>query len=413
MDPNREKKPNAENKRKPGGQPGHEGNILRPVSNPDKIIKINVDREKLPPGNWTAAGYESRQLFDMEIKRCVTEYQAERLVNEKGEYYTAGFPEGIVQSAQYGKGVKAHGVYLSVEQAVPCQRISEHFENQIHIPVSAGSVCNFKKEAYTMLGYFKTWVISRLIDAKVLHFDETGINIASRREWVHSVSTDLLTYYYPHEKRGKPAMESIGVTAETEAVMVHDHWKPYYGYENKVHALCNAHHIRELTAAKEEGMGWAEPMIEFLYGLNRKVEEAGGRLNEEEQVRVRISYRKILSAAETECPQPPPNPPGKRGRAARSKSRNLIERLIAYEDDTLRFMTDKDIPFTNNQAERDLRMIKVQQKVSGCFRSWDGAYNYCRIKSYISTCKKHHITASDALNILYNGEKPPFMLENT
>jgi transposase len=228
MDPNRQKKSKSQNERKPGGQPGHEGKTLQPVPNPTNVIEIKLDRGKPPPGKWREAGYESRQVFDMEITCRVTEYRAERLVNEKGEYWTADFPEGLVQKAQYGNGIKAHGVYLSVEQALPCQRISEHFENQILIPVSTGSICNFKKEAYTLLEYFRIWVISRLIGAKVLHCDETGINIASQREWMHSVSNGLLTYYYPHEKRGKAAMDSIGVIGKTGAVLVHDHWRPYY-----------------------------------------------------------------------------------------------------------------------------------------------------------------------------------------
>lgn len=412
MDPNRKKKSNAEKKRNPGGQPGHEGKTLQPVGNPNEVRKLTIDRKKLPPGKWKKAGYERRQLFDMKVKLYVTEYQAERLVNEKGECITAPFPEGLVQAAQYGSSVKAHGVYMSVEQAVSVERISEHFENQIQVPVSAGSICNFKKEAYTRLEYFEIWLISQLINAKVLHFDETGINIASEREWVHGISTDRLTYYFPHEKRGSQAMDRMGVIGETEAILVHDHWPAYYRYKNKVHALCNAHHIRELTAVKEEGGKWAEPMIEFLYGLNDKVEESGGKLKGKEQQAARNEYRKILAEAEIECPRPPPNPPGKRGRVAKSRSRNLIERLMDYEDDTLRFMTDKDVPFTNNQAERDLRMIKVQQKVSGCFRSWDGAYYFCRIKSYLSTCKKHAISPSDALNMLFNREKPAFMMEN-
>jgi transposase len=412
MDPNRTKKSNAEKKRNPGGQPGHEGKTLQPVEHPDEVKKLTVDREKLPPGQWKEAGYERRQVFDMKVKLYVTEYQAERLVNEKGEYISAEFPEGLVQTAQYGASVKAHGVYMSVEQAVPAERISEHFGNQIGIPVSTGSICNFKKEAHKLLKYFEIWVISRLIDARVLNFDETGINIAAQREWVHSISTDLLTYYFPHTRRGSEAMDQMGVIAETDAVLVHDHWKAYYRYSDKTHALCNAHHVRELTAAQEEGQKWAEPMIKFLYALNKKVKDSGGMLSDMGQKDARKEYRKILGEAETECPRPPPNPPGKRGRVAKSKSRNLIERLIAFEDDTLRFMTDKDVPFNNNQAERDLRMIKVQQKVSGCFRSWDGAYYFCRIKSYLSTCKKHSISPSDALNMLFNGENPHFMLEN-
>jgi transposase len=412
MDPNREKTSQAKNKRKPGGQPGHEGNTLQPVDNPDEIKELKIDRETLPPGKWKSAGYERRQVFNLVIKRQVTEYRAERLENEHGEYVTAEFPGGLVQAAQYGNSVKAHGVYMSVEQLVPCERVSEHFDSQLNLPVSAGSICNFKKEAYERLETFEEWLKTRLIASGVLHCDETGININSSREWIHSVSTGLYTYYYPHTKRGKEAMDEMGVLPLTEAVLIHDHWKAYYSYEGKTHGLCNAHHIRELTGAEEEGQRWARPMTDFLLDLNKEVEGSGGELTETEQEERRKRYRKIIKEAEKECPPPPPNPPGKRGRVPKSKARNLIERLRDYENDALRFMANKEIPFTNNQAERDLRMIKVHQKISGCFRSWDGAYYFCRIKSYLSTCEKHDISSANALKMLFEGQMPGFMFEN-
>jgi transposase len=262
MDPNRAKPSKAKNKRKPGGQPGHEGHTLQPVDNPDEIKNLTIDRQALPLGKWKDAGYERRQVFDLVIRRHVTEYRAERLVNEGGEYITAEFPEGLVQTAQYGNGVKAHGVYMSVQQMVPCERVSEQFDSQMGLPVSAGSICNFKKEAYERLEGFEGWIKTKLIGAEVLHCDETGININSSREWVHSLSTGLYTYYYPHTRRGKEAMDAMGVIPRSGAVLIHDHWAAYYSYEGKRHGLCNAHHIRELTAAKEAGGEWAQEMID-------------------------------------------------------------------------------------------------------------------------------------------------------
>jgi transposase len=283
MDPNREKTSGAKNKRKPGGQPGHEGNTLQPVDNPDEIKELKIDRKALPPGKWKDAGYERRQVFNLVIKRHVTEYRAERLENENGEHITAEFPAGLVQAAQYGNGVKAHGVYMSVEQLVPCQRVSEHFDSQLNLPVSAGSVCNFKQEAYERLEVFEKWVKGRLITSGVLHCDETGININSSREWVHSASNGLYTCYYPHTRRGKEAMDETGVLPGAEGVLVHDHWKAYYRYEGKGHGLCNAHHIRELTGAEEEGQRWARSMIDFLLDLNQAVADSSGELTEREQ----------------------------------------------------------------------------------------------------------------------------------
>lgn len=408
-DPNRGKSIKAQGERKPGGQPGHTGKRLEPVEKPDEIRIIKIERKSLSPGKWETRGYEKRQLFELQIRRRVIEYQAEIVVNEKGEQKVAPFPEGLTQAAQYGNGVKAHGVYMAVQQLIPCERASEHFDSQLHLPVSTGSICNFKQEASELLEGFEHWLTVQLQAEKVLNLDETGINIASKRVWLHSASSDLYTRYYPHEKRGKEAMDEMGILPVTDTIMIHDHWKAYYSYENKAHGLCNSHHIRELTAAREEGQHWAQPMIDFLVELNGKVDAEGGQLDIAGQQTAREKYRQIVKLAEAECPPPPPNPPGKRGRIAKSKTRNLIERLREYEEDTLRFMTDPDVPFTNNLAERDLRMTKVQQKISGCFRSWEGARAFCRIRSYLSTSAKHTVSAADALTILFDGKLPGFV----
>jgi transposase len=279
----------------------------------------------------------------------------------------------------------------------------------LNLPLSSGSVCNFKEEAYGLLEKAETWTKEQLKQEKVLNLDETGINIDSVRVWLHNASSPLYTLYMPHQKRGKEAMDEMGILPDTKAIFVHDHWKPYYRYEGKTHALCNGHHLRELTAATEEGQKWAQTTIDFLVELNNQVLVHGGMLKKREQIEAREKYRMILETAEKECPPPPEKPPDKRGRAAKSKARNLLERLRDYEDDVLRFMTDRDIPFTNNLAERDLRMAKVQQKISGCFRSWDGARTFCRIRGYLSTCQKHGVSAADALRLLFNGQLPDFI----
>jgi transposase len=411
MDPNREKTSKAKGGPKPGGQPGHSGTTLLPVEKPDQVEKILINRRKLPPGKWKAAGYEKRQVIELVVKRVVIEYQAEILINERGDRITAEFPEGVTQKAQYGASVKSHAVYMSVKQMVPCERVSDHFSSQMNIPLSTGSVCNFKEQAYELLGWFDQWVNQQLIHERVLHLDETGINIGGKRVWLHNASSGRYTRLYPHEKRGKEAMEEMGILRETGAVLIHDHWKPYYSYEEKVHGLCNAHHIRELTLAKEEGESWAQPMIDFLVALNTQVEKEGGVLEGEGQEKARITYRKLLEQGEKECPRAPEKPPGKRGRTAQTKSRNLLERLRDYEEDVLRFMSEKEVPFTNNQAERDLRMTKVQQKISGCFRSWDGAKVFYRIRSYVSTCEKNGVSSAEALDLLFQGKIPDFIVQ--
>jgi len=191
--------------------------------------------------------------------------------------------------------------------------------------------------------------------------------------------------------------------------LCHDHWKPYYRYEF-VYALCNAHHLRELTRAYEQDkQQWAKEMEQFLRELNQTVDQAGGALGREEAQAVRKNYRALLKKSEMECP-PPNRLPGKRkrGRLKRSKARNLLERLINYEDDVLRFMENPKVPFTNNLGEKDIRMTKVQQKISGCFRSMEGAKMFCRIRGYISTCRKQGMSATQAMALVFEGKLPGF-----
>ena len=409
MDPNREKKPKPKQERKPGGQPGHAGFTLQQTENPDTIIEIKVDRINLPPGHWKYAGYEKRQVFDLKIIKHVTEYRAEILVNKTGEKVTAEFPSGLVQKAQYGNGVKAHSVYMSVQQLIPCGRVGEHFASQMGLPLSAGTVHTFKEEAYTLLEPYEIWVKEQIRNSKIIHDDETGVVIEGKLAWLHVASTEQNTLYYPHEKRGKAAMDEMGVLGAEGGVLIHDHWKPYFSYENKEHGLCNAHYVRELTAASEEGQQWPERMAELLTETNKQTNEAGGKLSEDEQRRVRKKYMRILAEAEKENPIPVWEGEQKRGRKARTKTRNLLDRMREYKEDILRFMSDIDVPFTNNQAERDIRMMKVQQKISGSFRSWDGAKYFCRIRGYLSTSEKHNISSADALEILFNGKFPDFI----
>jgi transposase len=270
-------------------------------------------------------------------------------------------------------------------------------------------VHNFKEEAYNLLEPYEVWVKERIRKSKIIHCDETGIVVGGKRVWLHAACNDAYTFYNPHCKRGKEATDEAGVLSGEGGVLIHDHWKAYFNYGKKEHGLCNAHYLRELTQASEGGQKWPERMAGLLTEANKQTEKAGGKLSDEEQRRVRKKYRRILAAAEKENPVSPRQGKQKRGRAAQSKTRNLLDRMRDYESEILRFMTDVDVPFTNNQAERDIRMAKVQQKISGSFRSWEGARYFCRIRGYVSTCEKHNISSADALKVLYNGKFPDFM----
>jgi len=215
----------------------------------------------------------------------------------------------------------------------------------------------------------------------------------------------------PHDKRGGEAMAAMEVLPNYRGTLVHDHWKPYYQIPSH-HALCNAHHLRELERAWEQDkQQWAKSTQALLLEINKAVDAAGGMLNTSEAEAFRKRYRQRLQEAETECPPPDESQrkKGQRGRLKRSKSRNLLERLIRYEEDVLRFMVELEVPFTNNQGERDLRMTKVQQKISGCFRSEQGARIFARIRSYLSTCQKNGVSSEEALRLLYERRWPGFM----
>ena len=212
--------------KKPGGQKGHIGTKLTKVSDPDKIEEIKVDRGTLPKGvKYKRVGYESRQKFDIEISRIVTEYRAEILEDETGRRHTAKFPEDVKNTVQYGIGVKGNAVYMSQYQLLPYLRIKEQFADQMQLPLSTGSLYNFNKEAYNLLEQFEKIAKEKLIDSELVHADETGINVDKKRIWLHSASNGKWTHYYPHSKRGCEAMNEIGIIPNFEGVLCHDHWK--------------------------------------------------------------------------------------------------------------------------------------------------------------------------------------------
>ena len=411
-DPNRKKSSKqGQSSRKPGGQKGRNGTTLQPVDDPDEVEILTIDRRTLPKGPpYREVGHEKRQVIDIDSARFVTEYRAQILEDNQGNRFVAAFPEGVNRPVQYGLNLKANAVYMSQHQLIPYDRICDHLQDQMHIPVSAGSVFNFNKEAYERLDAFGQWAKTQLARSDLMHADETGINIGGKRHWLHCASNASLTWFYPHAKRGTVAMDEIGILPFFKGVLCHDHWKPYYHYDC-THALCNAHHLRELERAWEQDhQQWAKTMQALLIDIRTAVEDAGGCIPPDEAERWRLRYRRLLKKAEAECPPPDESQrQGKRGRLKRSKARNLLERLRDFEQDVLRFMEVESVPFTNNQGENDLRMTKVQQKISGCFRSMDGAKIFCRVRSYLSTCRKQGMTATQALTLLFQGKNPDFM----
>jgi transposase len=409
-DPNRKKKPDNGNGNKPGGQKGHRGTNLEPVADPDEIVILNVDQAILPPGVYREDGFESRQVFDVDISVNVTEYRAQVLVDQQGKRWVAAFPADVTATVQYGDSVKAGAVYMSQYQLLPYNRVEEQFGDLFRLPLSAASVFNFNQDAFNRLEPFEQWIKEQLLESPLLHADETGININGKRHWLHCLSNDRLTLFHAHAKRGGEAMDDMGVLPSFQGILCHDHWSPYFKYGGD-HALCNAHHLRELEwAAEQEKQSWAKALQDLLKEASHAKNLSMNCPEPQTGQQFRERYRKILEDAEIECP--PPNEKdrnGKRGRLKRSKSRNLLERLREHEHSVLMFLDDFRVPFSNNQGENDIRMTKVQQKISGCFRSQEGAAIFCRIRGFLSTCRKNGLSATQALTDLFQGKWPDFM----
>lgn len=409
QDPNRPKQTKSSNVKKPGGQKGHKGKTLQKVDKPDRIVELSVDRTTLPQGDYIPVGYQSRQVFDFEVSVFVTEYQAEILQSADGKKYVAPFPSTARKAVQYGAGIKANAVYMNGYQMASLARIEDHFNDQLGLPVSKGSVYNFSNEAYRALESFEDRVKSVLQNARLVHADETGVNVNGKRHWLHVLCNDKASFFHVDGKRGQDAMNAMDVLPGFNGVLCHDHWKPYFRYGCK-HSLCNAHHLRELTFAEDiEKQKWAGELKELLLEANDEVGRLGGKLSSTRVTKIQNQYREILARGEIESPLPK-RKTGTRGRVKKTKSRNLLERLRDFETETLRFMQEPDVPFTNNQGENDLRMTKVQQKVSGCFRSMEGAQIFARVRSYINTCQKNGVRPTEALTLLFEGRLPQFLL---
>lgn len=383
--------------RKPGGQDGHGGAHLQRVAVPDELIEHEpaacggcggdlAGAERVPDGE------ESRQVFDLpeEIALRVIEHAAvQRLCADCGQVSTGSFPAGVQAPVQYGSRMRALGVYLHVFQHIPYDRARQLIFDMTATEVSTGTLKGWVDLAALGLCEFDEQLRGLLRAAPVVHFDETGARIAGRLGWIHSASTDTLTRYTAHARRGVVAMDAAGVLPGFRGVAVHDGWKPYAAYNDAIHALCAGHHLRELLAAQEQGQAWALGMSCLLLDTLALVDQARAAdraaLSDAALSELDDSYRELIALGYSEHP-------GLADSAAlqikRTKAQNLLLRLDCQQAEALRFAHDFRVPFTNNLAEQDIRMVKLQQKISGCWRSAQGASSYLRVRSYISTARK-------------------------
>lgn len=395
-----------------GGQPGHPGHTLRQVETPNHII-VHPVAQCLSCGTELgavpAAGYEARQVFDLPpLQLEVTEHRAEsKSCPGCGAAHRAPFPPAISQAVQSGAGIKGLAVYLMNYQWLPLRRTRELLADLFGPAVSEATLAQAAAFCAQELSDSETLIKQGVQAAAVAHFDETGLYVESQRQWLHVASTESLTHYARHPQRGAQAMDEIGILPAFAGRAIHDGLGSYRHYACD-HGLCNAHHLRELTFIEERfAQEWAGKMKALLVEIKDQVgaAKASGRTRLEAATRAEFEqrYGEILGEGlALEATLPPP-PAGKRGRKSQSKAKNLLDRLSLYRGETLAFLYDFRVPFDNNLAERDLRMMKVQQKISGCFRTADGATTFCRIRSYISTMRKQGHNVFTVLKSVFAG----------
>ncbi len=407
-----------------GGQRGHRGTTLAQVETPDVIMPHRAEiceecHRSLK--DVLLIGYEKRQEFDLPpIEPVITEHQAEiKICPFCGCTNKGKFPENITQPTQYGTRVKAIASYLSHYQLLPYARLTELFEDLFKLPLSEGTLFNTTKVCYEGLEKYELQVKQRLIDSSVVHFDESGIRVKKELNWLHVASTETLTHYAIHKKRGFEAMEAIEILPFFKGTAVHDHWKPYFQYVIK-HGLCNSHHFRELIYHEEQyGQQWAKEMRFCLLEIKEEVEnhKAKGDIELPPDRRRYFArhYGYILRKGLKEIPivhqKKQADGEKKKSKQKQHPAKNLWDRLHAFKREVLAFMYDFNVDFTNNRAERDIRMIKSKQKVSGCFRSREGGQMFLRTRGYISTARKNAINPLDALTNVFKGT--PFIPAGT
>ena len=396
--------------RKPGGQPGHRGHTLKQVEKPDHTHIHFL--EICPCGkcpavslkNVPALDYERRQVFDLPPLRLeVTEHRAEiKRCPVSGLSVRAAFPADVEAPVQYGPHFRGLMLYLSNQQILPFDQLPQVCKDLFGQPLSLGTLTSINARASEALAPVERAIIQGLTQAPVVHADESGLRVAGKLHWLHVASTSLLTFFGVHGHRGAEAMDALGVLPDCLSWLIHDFWKPYLKYD-ALHALCNQHLLRELKFLFEQcGELWADKLSRFLLDWKNDPRARDG-LGEEVFEIAHRQYQRIVREGRRKHPRRKPG----QGRTKQDKATNLLDRLEDYDYCILAYLLDPNVPFTNNQGEQDIRMIKVKQKVSGCFRTLEGAQCFARIRGYLSTCRKQGINLWDACFQVATGQ--PFM----
>jgi transposase len=419
------KKPRTRNLRKKsgrrsGGQKGHKGQTLEMVEQPDhthvhqamQCPDCATDLRSVEP-----CEIERRQVFDIPPVRVeVTEHQAEiKVCPNCGSQVKGVFPPDVTQPVQYGPRIKAQVSYLNNYQLIPwvrtCELLGDFYR---HTPAEA-LVLESNTAVVDSIEPSLDATCQQLIASDVVHFDESGLRVEGSLNWLHVASTDYLTYYGVHPKRGQDGMKALGILPAFGGWAVHDCWQSYFAFDNCQHALCNAHILRDLLFIVEQyEQDWAEKMVQLLLDIKAEVDVAPighMSLSPERLAHFEQRYDELISQGLAANPPPADPPPKKRGRKKQSAPKNLLDRLQEHKLKVLAFMYDFCVPFDNNLAERDVRMVKIKQKVSGAFRTRTGAETFCAIRSYISTARKHGVNVIDVVHDALTGS--PFIPSTT
>lgn len=397
--------------RKPGKQQGGQGFRLQPRAVPDEVhthVPTGCKGCGADLANARVVGVETRQVFDLPVIELIAvEHRAQRRECGCGAVTRAAFPVEATAPTCYGSGVAALAVYLLGRQHLPVERAAECLEEAFGAAVSTGWLSSLLPSAAARLDGFLAIAREQLAAAQVAHFDETGGRVAGKLHWIHVACNDTWTLFHLNAKRGRVAMDAAGVLPGFRGIAIHDGLVVYRQYEKALHGLCNAHHLRELAGIAElTGQAWPTKLAELLVELHVAVEvaKAAGTTKLPTRRLTSFSNRYDALIAEGKKLNPPPPRTGNRGRPARGPAGSLLARLESHRADVLRFATDFTVPFDNNQAERDVRMVKLQQKISGGWRSENGAESFLDVRSYLSTARKHGQSAMTVLRDLFIGQ---------
>ena len=392
--------------KKPGGQNGRIGKTLEQVKTPDHIIIHAPDSCKNCNFNLSEiegiCSDEKRQVFEIpEPKIKVTEHRAEfKTCPCCGKVSKGLFPENVKAPVQYGEHIQVLATYFKNQHLIPAERVCEIFEDVFGISLSPGTCSKIDQKLFVKLESFEDNLKAYLLASKVLHFDETGMRCQKKLHWVHVASSETATFFGIHAKRGQEAIEEFDILPKFQGIACHDHWFPYFAYTQAKHGLCNAHHLRELTFIHEtEKEDWADEMKQFLLKSKKIVEDNAtkGCLTDDQKKALHKEYALIVIKGLEYHQSLPILEGSKKGKKKQRPGKNFLDRLADKYECVLLFLNDFSVPFTNNLGERDIRMNKVKQKISGCFRTFEGGKIFCRIRSYISTVRKYRWRIWDSL----------------